>query len=111
VRYVGLNPVRARFVEQARDWPWSSVRAHLAGVDDELAIVAPVLERTDSFAAPMANDRDDGYEALRRSEATGRPVGDPEFVAGLEALLGRPIARRAPGRKKHGASPDQLQLV
>src|SRR5258708_5612298 len=111
VRYVGLNPVRARFVEQARDWPWSSVRAHLAGVDDELAIVAPVLERTDSFAALMANDRDDGYEALRRSEGTGRPVGAPEFVAGLEALLGRPIARRAPGRKKRGASPNQLELV
>jgi hypothetical protein len=76
-----------------------------------LVIVAPVLERTDNFAALMAEDRDDGYEALRRSEGTGRPVGAPEFVAGLEALLGRPIARRAPGRKKHGASPDQLDLV
>jgi hypothetical protein len=33
VRYVALNPVRARLVERARDWPWSSVRAHLAGED------------------------------------------------------------------------------
>ena len=27
-RYVALNPVRARLVERAEDWPWSSVRAH-----------------------------------------------------------------------------------
>ncbi len=26
VRYVALNPVRARLVRRAQDWPWSSVR-------------------------------------------------------------------------------------
>src|SRR5215469_2923177 len=31
VRYVSLNPVRARLVERADRWPWSSVRAHLQG--------------------------------------------------------------------------------
>src|SRR5271163_2576578 len=34
VRYVSLNPVRACLVARAEDWPWSSARAHLAGVDD-----------------------------------------------------------------------------
>ena len=29
VRYVSLNPVRARLVARAEDWPWSSVRASL----------------------------------------------------------------------------------
>jgi putative transposase len=29
MRYVSLNPVRARLVKRAEDWPWSSVRAHL----------------------------------------------------------------------------------
>lgn len=33
-RYVGLNPVRAGLAARAEDWPWSSARAHLAGVDD-----------------------------------------------------------------------------
>ena len=28
VRYVSLNPVRARLVRRAQDWTWSSVRAH-----------------------------------------------------------------------------------
>jgi putative transposase len=50
VCYVSLNPVRARLVARAEDWPWSSVRAHLAGADDELFTVRPVLERTSSFA-------------------------------------------------------------
>ena len=48
----------------------------------------------------MGDEGDDGYQALRRSEGAGRLVGAPEFVAGLEKLVGRPIARRAPGRKK-----------
>lgn len=73
--------------------------------------MSPVLERTDSFAVLMANDLDDGYEALRRSEGTGRPVGAPDFVAGPGALLGRPIARRALGRKKRGVSPAHPELV
>ena len=28
VRYVSLNPVRARLAARAQDWRWSSVRAH-----------------------------------------------------------------------------------
>ena len=43
--YVSLNPVRAGLVERAEDWPWSSVRAHLAGVDDELVTVKPAFDR------------------------------------------------------------------
>jgi hypothetical protein len=31
VRYVERNPVRARLVERATDWPWSSARAHANG--------------------------------------------------------------------------------
>ncbi len=42
-RYVELNPVRARLVKRARDWPWSSARAHLAGRDDALVGTAPLL--------------------------------------------------------------------
>ena len=41
--------------------------------------------------------------------ARGRPLGTPDFVTGLERLLGRPIARRAPGRKPT-ASVTGVQL-
>lgn len=106
VRYVGLNPVRARLVSRAQDWPWSSVRAHLAGRDDELVTVAPALSRISDFAALIAPDARDeeAFTRLRASEGTGRPLGNAAFIAGLEQILGRPIARRAPGRK-----PKRLQ--
>ncbi len=34
VRYIMLNPVRARLVERILEWPWSSANAHLSGRDD-----------------------------------------------------------------------------
>src|SRR5882672_11052106 len=43
-RYVELNPVRAKLARRARDWRWSSARAHLDGLDDDLVRVHPLLE-------------------------------------------------------------------
>ena len=112
VRYVSLNPVRARLVPLAADWKWSSVRAHLAGVDDELVTVRPVLDRVPSFADLLRDDTNEDYAELRRSEGTGRPVGAQDFVLGLERLPGRNIARRAPGRRPATISGgEQLNLL
>jgi putative transposase len=112
LRYVSLNPVRARLVARAQDWAWSSVRAHLAGVDDELVSVRYALERVERFADLLgAGDDDAAYRTLRESESTGRPLGNADFVSGLERLLGRPIARRAPGRKSRGPVDGQLDLL
>jgi putative transposase len=100
VRYVAMNPVRARLAARAQDWRWSSVRAHLAGVDDGLVTVAPVLSRIDDFAALVQGDGDGSADdAFRKAELTGRPIGTAAFISDLERRLGRPIARRAPGRK------------
>jgi hypothetical protein len=58
-------------------------------------------------------EAEDDFSELRRAEATGRPLGTPEFVDRLENLLGRKIARRAPGRKPATDSPvaEQLELL
>src|ERR1700733_830917 len=83
IRYVALNPVRARLVARAEEWKWSSVRAHLAAKDDGLAIVAPVLQRVKDFAAFLADKTDEsGFAALRASEQTGRPLGPADFIEG-----------------------------
>jgi putative transposase len=112
VRYVSLNPVRAKLVSHAEDWPWSSVRAHLAGHDDGLVTVKPVLDRIGDFRAILGEgpSNDDAFAAIRRAEGSGRPLATPEFVTGLEKILGRPIARRAPGRKKRAGPGDQDAL-
>ena len=41
-RYVELNPVRAKIVTRAEDYPWSSASAHLSGKNDILVEVAPL---------------------------------------------------------------------
>jgi putative transposase len=99
VCYVSLNPVRARLVIRAEDWPWSSVRAHMNGADDGLVTVRPVLDRMRHFAELLTTNEDQDFADLRLAEGSGRPLGTAEFVTSLERLLGRPIARRAPGRK------------
>lgn len=113
VRYVSLNPVRARLVAKAEDWPWSSVRAHLAGRDDVLATVAPVLLRQRDFASLLAPDGSDEemFARIRSAEGCGRPLANEDFVMGLERILGRPIARRAPGRKPKSRDEPQPNLL
>ena len=112
VRYVSLNPVRARLAILAEDWKWSSVRAHLAGHDDGLVTVRPVLDRVPNFTALLQPEADEDFADLRSSEGTGRPLGAGDFVAGLERVLGRKIARRAPGRKPRSiAIGEQLELL
>lgn len=112
VRYVSLNPVRARLVPRAEDWPWSSVRAHLKGEGDGLVVLAPVLQRIERFAEILETEPDDpAFAALRAAGAAGRALGSADFVADLEKRLGRPIARRAPGRKPTTRTEDQLSLL
>jgi putative transposase len=50
LRYVALNPVRARLVARPEEWRWSSVAAHLSGQDDGVTMLAPVLARFPRFA-------------------------------------------------------------
>jgi len=88
------------------------VRAHLAGEDDALVNVRPVLDRVERFADLLHDGADDtAFRALRASEGSGRPLGNADFIAGLERLLGRRIARRAPGRKPRVVAEEQLELL
>jgi putative transposase len=97
-RYVSLNPVRARLAPSACDWPWSSARAHVAGRDDALVAVGPLLGRIDDFAAFLAEaEEPETVQRLRGSETTGRPLGGEAFVRDLEQRLGRKLTRDRPG--------------
>jgi len=108
VRYVSLNPVRARLARHAQDWPFSSVGAHFSGKDDELVRVKPVLKRYGDFAAFLDQDRNEAeaFKMLRRSETTGRPLGGDMWVGKLEKLTARQLKpkKRGPKGKSRGGN-------
>ena len=107
-RYVALNPVRARLVDRAEDWAWSSVRAHLAGTDDGLVTVAPLIQRYGAFNDFLGRDEDQqATRALRRAESTGRPAGSGCWVSELERTTGRALLPRKPGRKSTASAPPR----
>jgi putative transposase len=100
LRYVSLNPVRARLVRRARDWRWSSVRAQCDDRDDGITARKPVGERYPDFAAFLAEEADDAMaEDLRRAESVGRPLGDARFFARVERLTRRVLAPAKRGPK------------
>jgi putative transposase len=103
LRYVALNPVRARLVGRAQDWRWSSTRAHLRGRDDGLTELAPVRERFPRFADLLAGEPDpELFARLRAAESIGRPLGNDRFLARIERLTGRALK---PG--KRGPKPSE----
>ena len=75
ISYVSLNAVRARPVVRAEQWPWSSVRAHIAGQDDSLVSVRPVLDRWPTFRELMLEKNDEEkFTLLREAGGIGRPL-------------------------------------
>jgi putative transposase len=109
VRYVALNPVRARLVQRPEDWPWSSTRAHLAARDDHVVKVAPAPNRVGDFSAFLGQtfDEESAYGPLRCSETTGRPLGDKAWIARLEQLTGRTLTAGKRGPKPRAQQGDE----
>jgi putative transposase len=99
-RYVELNPVRARLVERAGEYAWSSASAHLSGKNDRLVRVSPLLDRVEDWSEFLSRDvAAEEAELLRRHERTGRPLGSESFVLRLERGLKRVLRREKPGPK------------
>jgi len=101
-RYVGLNPVRAKLVARAREWPWSSVGAHLDGRADPLLTPGPLAERLGAGMAGFfdLDVEEEAMRALRRASGTGRPLGAAAWVKTLEAATGRTLADPPIGRPR-----------
>ena len=98
VRYIEMNPVAAGLCQQPEDWPWSSSRAHLAGRDDSLVSVAPMLQRISDWRRYLqTSGTESTLDNLHEHSRTGRPLGDDRFIEQLEQLTRRPLKRRRPG--------------
>ena len=101
LRYLLLNPVRARLVKTPEEWPWSSARALLKGKADPMTDVTGLKEQFGDIRTLLGEMPDLAMLelALRRAESIGRPLGDPKFLDRLERKLDRPLKPKKRGRK------------
>lgn len=70
---------------------------HMAGADDQLVKVAPLLEMVGDWKLFLSAATDEEMEKIRRHERTGRPLGSDGFVNQLESALDRMLTRGKPG--------------
>jgi putative transposase len=80
LRYVSLNPVRARLVERAQDWRWSSTSAHVRGKHDGVTALAPIRDRFSPFRRPL------GQQARSRSVRPAARRGEHRPAARRRSL-------------------------
>ena len=100
--YVDLNPVRAGLVGWAEDYPWSSARAHVKGIDARGVLdlkswseVRGITAWPQTLRVPIPEQR---AHKIRVATQVGAPLGAESFVSALEQQLDRPLKLRGRGR-------------
>jgi len=107
--YVEQNPVRAKMVRRAWQYPWSSAKAHVENnSDNELLNMAywkQISSVVDWRKTLGQIQSDEQVAAIRRNTHTGRPLAEDAFISKLEKLLNKrlrplPIGRPAKQEKE-----------
>ena len=103
-RYIEQNPVRAKIVNKAEDYPYSSAKAHIHGVKDE--ILGETLfegrQRNDYRELMKASGREEEINNIRKHTRNGRPIGSESFIEKMEQKLDRMFKSKPRGRPKKG---------
>ena len=123
LRYVELNPIRARIVDWIEDFRWSSTRAHLGLEPSPAWLDNEQLYRRWNHAAEWQSSLDTltrrEAAALRMATLHDAAWGSDEFVAWLERTHGvqlrtKPLGRSWPHPAKAprsaGAAAGEVQL-
>lgn len=114
LRYAELNPVRAGLVTEPEAWPWSSAAAHCGTAQPDVVLEMEMWRKRWTFAAwrefLSEQDVEEENAGIRQCTHTGRPLGTPEFIEGLEKSLQRQLAPQRGGRP-HNPAPDKDQRV
>jgi putative transposase len=98
-RYIEQNPVRAGLAATPWDYPWSSAAAHVAGSNDQLVSVAPLLALVGDWRGFLATGAtEDEVQELRRHERSGRPL-----VLLHASTVTNEYTRRSPGPARDAA--------
>ena len=100
VRYVELNPVKAKIVGQPEDYPWSSASAHIFKTQNALLSSFYLQNEITDWKSYLLNTESNvSDKQIEQSLKTGRPLGSTVFIEKLEGLLGMSLKRQKPGPK------------
>ena len=111
MRYIELNPVRARMVGHPSLYPWSSYAENVSGQPRGLLSPHPEYVRlgTEPVARAAAYRAlleqplgPDALEQIRRAVLKNDVLGKKTFVTALESELGRPVMTAPRGRPGGG---------
>ncbi len=111
LRYIEANPLRARMVNEAAEYRWSSFPHHGTGREDLLLSSFPEWEelgRTEAerrrrwrWRAQMRRAQaEDELSAVRRSLRSGRPYGTEDWTNRMAAALNIELNPRPRGRPR-----------
>lgn len=102
MRYIERNPVRAKIVKKAEEYPWSSAKTHVTGVKDELLSKESWLDEKEmkTYRKFLKEDNIEIESSIRQATSTGRPLGREVFIEKLEKMLGRDIFPKKGGRPR-----------
>ena len=104
-RYVERNPLRAKLVERAQDWKWSSLGRRGTAEARQLLDEWPVPYPRDWAAKVNEAQSAQELEALRLSVKRGGPYGPASWARRTAARLGLSATLRPIGRPKKQATP------
>ena len=102
-RYVERNPVRAKAVRRARDWPWSSAGQDVLAAELQVQLTDLPTPRRKDWVQWVDRPQTPAEEsALRRCLKESRPFGDEAWVKKIRDSLGwrEPLKIGRPRKKK-----------
>jgi putative transposase len=109
MRYIELNPVRAKLVQSPAHYRWSSYRCNGQGKADDLVTPHPLYDalgatqaaRLSAYKALFKVQLDRGVlDEIRSAWLTGTPLGNDRFKEEVERKLGRKVGQARRGRPK-----------
>lgn len=113
-RYIELNPVRARIVDDPEQYPWSSCsirfQAQPTWLDFDpcyLALGNDPAERAHRYRTFLRAGIAAGeWELIRQAVQRGQLTGGGKFIDEIEQIVGRRVERRGQGRPKNSKAGE-----
>jgi len=109
-RYVERNPLRARLVAKAEDWPWTSAAPEARGPNRPTLTPWPVPQPSDWRDRLNVPESSGELEHVRSAIRRGRHFGSPSWRLRTSEELNWRSGARGPGRLSSSEATDVEEL-